>query len=109
MAFLQFVIIVPRFIFIAKFFPTFPLTTIVPAIKLLQQLSKNKFTKYIKRNLNSPKKVLFENYSDGLLSGLTENYIRVYSHGDKKLINNIKEVNLVDYENHNVYGELIGN
>ena len=77
--------------------------------KLLQQLSKNKFTKYIKRNLNSPKKVLFENYSDGLLSGLTENYIRVYSHGDKKLINNIKEVNLVDYENHNVYGELIGN
>ena len=77
--------------------------------KLLQQLSKNKFTKYIKRNLNSQKKVLFENYSDGLLSGLTENYIRVYSYGDKKLINNIKEVNLVDYENHNVYGELIGN
>ena len=77
--------------------------------KLLQHLSKKKFSKYIKRNLNSPKKVLFENYSDGLLSGLTENYIRVYSYGDKKLINNIKEVNLVDYENHNVYGELIGN
>ncbi len=76
--------------------------------KLLQQLSKNKFTKYIKTNLNSPKKVLFENYSDGLLSGLTENYIRVYSYGDKKFINNIKDVNLVDYKNHNVYGELIG-
>ena len=59
--------------------------------------------------MTNHEKVLFENYSDGLLSGLTENYIRVYSYGDKKLINNIKEVNLVDYENHNVYGELIGN
>ena len=76
--------------------------------KLLQQLSRIKFTKYIKTNLNSPKKVLFENYCDGLLSGLTENYIRVYSYGDKKFINNIKDVNLVDYKNHNVYGELIG-
>lgn len=76
--------------------------------KLLQQLSRNKFTRYIKTNLNSPKKVLFENYSNGLLSGLTENYIRVYSYGDKKFINNIKDVNLVDYKNHNVYGELIG-
>ena len=75
--------------------------------KLLQQLSKNKFSSYINKNLNSSKKVLFENYNDGILDGLTENYIRVYSPGEKKFINHIKEVNLINNANNDVYGELI--
>ena len=75
--------------------------------KLLQQLSKNKFSSYIDKNLNSSKKVLFENYNDGMLDGLTENYIRVYSPGEKKFINHIKEVNLINNANNDVYGELI--
>ena len=75
--------------------------------KLLQQLSKNKFSCYIDKNLNSSKKVLFENYNDGMLDGLTENYIRVYSPGEKKFINHIKEVNLINNTNNDVYGELI--
>ena len=75
--------------------------------KLLQQLSKNKFSSYIDKNLNSSKKVLFENYNDGILDGLTENYIRVYSPGEKKFINHIKEVNLINNANNDVYGELI--
>ena len=53
--------------------------------KLLQQLSKNKFTSYVNNNLKSSKKVLFENYNNGILDGLTENYIRVYSPGEKNL------------------------
>ena len=75
--------------------------------KLLQQLSKNKFSSYIDKNLNSSKKVLFENYNDGILDGLTENYIRVYSPGEKKFINHIKDVNLINSANNDVYGELI--
>ena len=75
--------------------------------KLLQQLSKNKFSSYIDKNLNSSKKVLFENYNDGILDGLTENYIRVYSPGEKKFINHIKKVNLINSANNDVYGELI--
>ena len=75
--------------------------------KLLQELSKNKFSTYVNKNLNSSKKVLFENYNDGILDGLTENYIRVYSQGEKKLINHIKEVNLINHTNNDVYGELI--
>jgi len=75
--------------------------------KLLQKLSKNKFSSYINKNLNSSKKVLFENYNDGILDGLTENYIRVYSPGEKKFINHIKEVNLINNANNDVYGELI--
>ena len=75
--------------------------------KLLQQLSKNKFSFYIDKNLNSSKKVLFENYNDGMLDGLTENYIRVYSPGEKKFINHIKDVNLINSANNDVYGELI--
>ena len=75
--------------------------------KLLQQLSKNKFSTYVNKNLNSSKKVLFENYNDGILDGLTENYIRVYSRGEKKFINHIKKVNLINHTNNDVYGELI--
>ena len=63
--------------------------------------------RYIDKNLNSSKKVLFENYNDGILDGLTENYIRVYSPGEKKFINHIKEVNLINNANNDVYGELI--
>ncbi|MAZ61632.1 MAG: tRNA (N(6)-L-threonylcarbamoyladenosine(37)-C(2))-methylthiotransferase MtaB [Candidatus Marinimicrobia bacterium] len=75
--------------------------------KLLQQLSRSKFSSYINKNLNSSKRVLFENYNNGILDGLTENYIRVYSRGDKTLINQIKEVNLIKYKNNDVNGELI--
>ncbi len=75
--------------------------------KLLQKLSKSKFSSYVNNNLKSSKKVLFENYNNGILDGLTENYIRVYSQGEKKFINHIKKVNLINYANNDVYGELI--
>jgi len=75
--------------------------------KLLQKLSKSKFSSYVNNNLKSSKKVLFENYNNGILDGLTENYIRVYSPGEKKFINHIKKVNLINYANNDVYGELI--
>ena len=75
--------------------------------KLLQRLSKEKFHNYINNNLNEIKKVLFENYNDGIVDGLTDNYIRVYVNGDKKLINQIKDVKILKNQA-SVYGELIG-
>ena len=75
--------------------------------KLLQKLSKEKFYNYINNNLNQTKKVLFENYNDGIVDGLTDNYIRVYVNGDRKLINQIKDVKIIKNET-SVYGELIG-
>ena len=74
--------------------------------KLLQRLSNEKFHNYINNNLNEIKKVLFENYNDGIVDGLTDNYIRVYVNGDKKLINQIKDVKILTNQA-NVYGELI--
>ena len=80
--------------------------TIVRRRKLLQQLSKEKFNNYINKNLNLTKIVLFENYHNGIIDGLTDNYIRVYVPGDKKLVNTLKNVKLVKNDI-NVYGELI--
>jgi len=80
--------------------------TIVRRRKLLQQLSKEKFNNYINKNLNLTKTVLFENYHNGIIDGLTDNYIRVYVPGDKKLVNTLKNVKLVKNDI-NVYGELI--
>ena len=80
--------------------------TIVRRRKLLQQLSKEKFNNYINKNLNLTKTVLFENYHNGIIDGLTDNYIRVYVPGDKKLVNTLKNVKLLKNDI-NVYGELI--
>ncbi len=75
--------------------------------KLLQKLSKEKFHNYINNNLNEIKKVLFENYNDGVVDGLTDNYIRVYVNGERELINQIKDVKILKNKDC-VYGELIG-
>ena len=74
--------------------------------RLLQKLSKEKFNKYIDNNINKTRKVLFENYNNGIIDGLTDNYIRVYANGGKKFINQIKNVKILKNEN-SVYGELI--
>ena len=44
---------------------------------LLKRLSAIKYKKFIEKNLNSNFDVLFEKYNDGILSGWTQNYIRV--------------------------------
>tara|TARA_Y100000590_G_scaffold446647_1_gene580641 strand:+ start:499 stop:1782 length:1284 start_codon:yes stop_codon:yes gene_type:complete len=75
--------------------------------KLLQKLSKEKFNRFIDKNINQTRKVLFENYNEGILDGLTDNYIRVYANGNKTLINKIKDVKILANEI-NVNGEIIG-
>ena len=71
--------------------------------KMLQELSSEKLDKHIYNNLNQVKEVLFEEFDNGVVSGLTDNYIRVYVKSDFPLKNKIKKVKLVDY-NENVNG-----
>ena len=56
-------------------------------------------------NLNTFHNVLFENYENGYLSGLTENYIRVHVKSNKNHKNKIKKVKLIK-DTDFVYGEL---
>ena len=64
--------------------------------KLLMNLSYEKNQYYINKNLDDNFKVLFENYDEeGIVSGLTENYIRVYAQGNNSYVNKIKNVKIV--------------
>ena len=64
--------------------------------KLLMNLSYEKNQYYINKNLDDNFKVLFENCDEeGIVSGLTENYIRVYAQGNNSYINKIKNVKIV--------------
>ena len=74
--------------------------------KRLQILSNSLNKKYIKNNIGSIQNVLFEKYENGLLQGLTENYIRIFTHGNKNLVNKIKKVKILDHQEF-VFGELV--
>jgi len=71
----------------------------------LKRLSVIKYRKFIDKNLNKELNILFEKYSDGILSGWAENYIRVNVESDNNFINQIKKVKLMD--NHNINGILV--
>ena len=71
----------------------------------LKRLSVIKYRKFIDKNLNKELNILFEKYSDGILSGWAENYIRVNVESENNFINQIKKVKLMD--NHNINGILV--
>ena len=71
----------------------------------LKRLSTIKYRKFIDNNLNKELNILFEKYSDGILSGWAENYIRVNVESENNFINQIKKVKLMD--NHNINGILV--
>ena len=71
----------------------------------LKRLSTIKYRKFIDNNLNKELNILFEKYSNGILSGWAENYIRVNVESENNFINQIKKVKLMD--NHNINGILV--
>ena len=75
--------------------------------KILTSLSDNKKSIFIKSNIGENSNILFESCKDGYMSGLTENYIKVYVPEDKKLINQIHSVKLIEYASDMVLGDLI--
>lgn len=61
--------------------------------KMLRNLSEKKRRYFYEQNINSVRKVLFEeDIEDGLMHGFTENYIRVGAKYDPVLINETKDV-----------------
>jgi threonylcarbamoyladenosine tRNA methylthiotransferase MtaB len=51
--------------------------------------------------------VLWEKQTDGVWSGLTDNYIRVYTKSSKDLTNKLLPVKLVELGRDGVWGEVI--
>ena len=72
----------------------------------LQELSVKLFDNFIKKNIGQIQSVLFQKYEDGLLSGISSNYLKVYAPGKKEYINKIFEVEILNNDKL-IFGKLI--
>ena len=72
----------------------------------LQELSAQLFDKFINKNIGQIQSVLFQKYEDGLLSGISSNYLKVYVPGKKEYINKIFEVEILNNDKL-IFGKLI--
>ena len=75
--------------------------------KLLHQLSQQKRQQFYLKHLGEIFNVLFETYEDGILSGFTENYIRVEVNSSTDLVNKIIQVRLTQLKEDVVRGEIL--
>ncbi|MBQ8043343.1 MAG: tRNA (N(6)-L-threonylcarbamoyladenosine(37)-C(2))-methylthiotransferase MtaB [Clostridia bacterium] len=71
-------------------------------LKLSKKLNQEFLGKYIGRKV----KVLFENYTDGILTGFTPNYIKVKTKGDNRLCGTIQDVVITSLEKDIALGSL---
>mgnify|MGYP000057697303 CR=1 FL=1 len=71
----------------------------------LKRLSAVKYRNFIDGNIDRELNILFEKHTDGILSGWTENYIRVNVESKENYTNQIKTVKLMD--NHSINGILV--
>ena len=73
---------------------------------ILQKLSEYKYKNFINKNINNVREVLFENFENGFLSGLSDNYLKVYVPGNKKYINTIQKVKILNNDKF-IFGEIV--
>lgn len=74
----------------------------------LINLSNQKHEDFCKNYLNKTANVLWEaKNEDGLISGYTENYIRVFSKFDENLINKISKVIIEKVENNKIIAKIV--
>ncbi len=73
---------------------------------ILQKLSEYKYKNFINKNINNVREVLFENFENGFLSGLSDNYLKVYAPGNKKYINTIQKVKILNNDKF-IFGEIV--
>ncbi len=65
--------------------------------KEMHKLSEKKKAEFYSNNIGTKHKVLFENSEeDSVISGWTDNYIKVYTNYNESLVNSIVEVELGD-------------
>ena len=88
-----------------KIFPKVDQATKAIRREKIKRLSTIKYQKFINDNMNRELNILFEKYTDGILSGWTENYIRVNVESDKNYTNQIKRIKIIN--NHNINGVLV--
>ena len=73
---------------------------------ILLSLSKKLNKAFLEKYINMKVEVLFENCTDGVLSGYTPNYIKVKVKGDKKLCGTIQDVVITSLEKDTLQGNL---
>ena len=66
--------------------------------KILQKPSIKLFKDFVNENINNKLNVLFEKYENGYLSGLTDNYIKVYVKDKQYYMKKIKQVKIISNE-----------
>ena len=76
-------------------------------VEVLTQLSARKLNEFIQGSLGQVRPVLWETEHHGVMSGLTDNYLRVEMPGAEALHNTITNVKLVRGDGETVYGESI--
>ena len=76
-------------------------------VEVLTQLSARKLNEFIQGSLGQVRPVLWETERHGVMSGLTDNYLRVEMPGAEALHNTITKVKLVRGDGETVYGESI--
>lgn len=76
-------------------------------VEVLTQLSACKLNEFIQGSLGQVRPVLWETERHGVMSGLTDNYLRVEMPGAEALHNTITNVKLVRGDGETVYGESI--
>lgn len=74
-------------------------------VEVLTQLSARKLNEFIQGSLGQVRPVLWETERHGVMSGLTDNYLRVEMPGAEALHNTITNVKLVRGDGETVYGE----
>ena len=88
-------------------FPKIQNETTVLRRNKLRLLSNYKYSQFIKGNIDHHLNMLFEQYNDGILSGWTDNYIRVNVKGSKNFINTIKKIKITNQSNNLVNGVFV--
>ena len=71
-------------------------------------LAKESIQNFSQQFLGKTMPVLWEKQSDGIWSGLTDNYIKVYTKSDEDLTNKLLPVKLVEVKGDGVWGEVVG-
>lgn len=70
------------------------------------KISKDLNSKFLKKYIGKKVQVLFENYTDGILTGYTPNYIKVKTKGDNSLCGTIQDVVITSLEKDILQGDL---
>ena len=76
-------------------------------VKKLLKLSEELKEKYYKNLINTTEELLVEKYIDGFLVGHLSNYGLCKVKSDKKILNEILKVRLLDYKNDSFIGEIV--